>query len=130
MTAILDFSAAKLSLHPSEGSTHAASTCMIRLRVANVKQVRSDTFVMCGVMVDADRVAESADVLNSMFAGIYEKHEVSVPEFRANKFFRGDRGWQKITLSDKFEIIRQICCVVKSENIKIIWNGNFASRSQ
>ena len=80
----------------------------------------SDTFVMCGVMVDADRVAESADVLNSMFAGIYAKHEISVSEFKASDFFRGDRGWQKITLSDKFEIIRQICCVVKSENIKII----------
>lgn len=80
----------------------------------------SDTFVMCGVMVDAGRVAESADVLNSMFSEIYEKHNVRVSEFKASDFFRGDKGWKKVKLLDKFEIIRQICSIVKSENIKII----------
>ena len=55
-----------------------------------------------------------------MFAGIYENMRSVYQSSKRVIFFRGDRGWQKITLSDKFEIIRQICCVVKSENIKII----------
>ena len=77
---------------------------MIGLRVADVKQV-------LGYIFREHKWHVCWDI---------RKHEVSVSEFKASDFFRGDRGWQKITLSDKFEIIGQICCVVKSENIKII----------
>lgn len=79
----------------------------------------SDTFVMCGVLIDADKLDGSIDVFNAMFAKIYEEYKINVKEFKTSSFFKCSEGWQRVELTDQVKIIRQICSVIKSEKIKI-----------
>lgn len=80
---------------------------------------RSDAFVMCGLMIDADVFFETSAECNKLLTGITGLRE----EFKASIFIKGEKYGKKYDPSDRIKTLNKLCTYLVDNNYSIFGTG-------
>lgn len=84
---------------------------------------QGDTFVMCGVMVDAYKLRSRTEAFDRMLREMLEQYPGTQTELKTSRFINGKGAWSRIRPDDRKDFLTRVCRLAVEQGGKVFGIG-------